>query len=233
MRPSVLLGALVCAIGCSGALASAVGCSGASTLDHGPRDTLGAYARALADGRVEEAYRLLSDDARRSLPLEAFRRILRDDPQEVRAIAARLSRPGGDTAVTATVALPDGDTLPLVWENGRWWIDGAGVDPYPQSTPQKALEAFVRAFDRKRWDVLLRFVPDARRAGLDAAKLQKAWEQTPDQRDEVARAVAAIRAALPDAQIEEVGDRATFAYGGSASARLVREHGAWKMEDFD
>ena len=34
---------------------------------------LRAYAEALGDGRADEAYALLSDDAKRSISLEAFR----------------------------------------------------------------------------------------------------------------------------------------------------------------
>ena len=49
------------------------------------------------------------------------------------------------------------------------------------------------------------------------------------------RITAALRAALSNAstQFEEVGDRATMAYGSGGTVQLVREHGAWKIEDFD
>ncbi|HMY21812.1 MAG TPA: hypothetical protein PKA58_36060 [Polyangium sp.] len=36
----------------------------------GPSDTLRAYAQALREGRVDDAYRLLSDDAKRSMSLQ-------------------------------------------------------------------------------------------------------------------------------------------------------------------
>ena len=32
------------------------------------------------------------------------------------------------------------------------------------------------AIERKRWDVLLRFIPDARRDGIDVEKIKAAWE---------------------------------------------------------
>ena len=89
----------------------------------------------------------------------------------------------------------------------------------------------MRAFDRKRYDILLRFVPDAHLEGLDAGKLRTAWEGP--QQEEMQRIVAALKAALPTAQIEETGDRATLAYGSAGTVQLVREHGAWKIEDFD
>jgi uncharacterized membrane protein len=78
--------------------------------------------------------------------------------------------------------------------------------------------------------VVIRYVPDSHREGLDAAKLQAAWEGT--ERDEIQQVVAALKQALPAATIEETGERATMAYG-AGSMQLVREHGLWKIENFD
>ena len=89
---------------------------------------------------------------------------------------------------------------------------------------------FIRALDRKRYDVILRYVPDAHKEGLDAAKLKAAWEG--HDKEEMEQVVAASKAALPTASIEEVGDSAQMPYG-SGTMRLVREHGLWKIEDFD
>jgi hypothetical protein len=41
---------------------------------------LHAYARALDEGRAVDAYKQLSDEARRGISLEAFRRMVTDDP---------------------------------------------------------------------------------------------------------------------------------------------------------
>ena len=40
-----------------------------------PESVLHAYARALEEGRADDAYRMLSDEARRGLSPEAFRRM--------------------------------------------------------------------------------------------------------------------------------------------------------------
>jgi hypothetical protein len=204
----------------------------ASTMQQGPSDTLRAYSRALEEGRADDAYKLLSDEARRSISLEAFRRMVKENPDEVRDIARALARPSSDPVVTATVSSPNGETLLLVYEGGKWQIDGSAIDLYAQTTPRQAIEAFLRAFDQKRWDVLVRFVPEAHLDGIDAAKLQAAW-QTKEQAEEMQRITSAIRAALPTAAIEETGDRATMAYGAGGTVQLVREHGSWKIEDFD
>lgn len=137
-----------------------------SAVQQGPSEALRAYAQALEQGRVDDAYRLLSDEAKRSMSLEAFRRAVRENPQDVIEIARAIARPTGDPIVTATVTVPSGEELVLIYEGNRWRIDGAAVDLYGQATPRQALLGFLRAFDRKRYDVVLRYVPDAEKEGL-------------------------------------------------------------------
>jgi hypothetical protein len=141
-------------------------CGAGNGVQQGPSDTLRAYARALEQGRVDDAYRLLSDEAKRSMSLEAFRRAVRENPQDVLEIARAIARPASDPVVTATVTVPNGEELLLVYEGGQWRIDAAAVDLYGQATPRQALLGFLRAFERKRYDVVLRYVPDAEKEGL-------------------------------------------------------------------
>jgi hypothetical protein len=68
--------------------------------------------------------------------------------------------------VTATVTMPNGEELLLVFEGGRWRLDAAAVDLYGQATPRQALVGFLRAFERRRYDVIMRYVPDAEKEGL-------------------------------------------------------------------
>ena len=72
--------------------------------------------------------------------------------------------------VTASVILPNGDELLLVFEGGKWRLDAAAVDLYGQATPRQALIGFLRAFERKRYDVILRYVPDAEKEGLSPSE---------------------------------------------------------------
>jgi len=209
-----------------------MGCQGAVAMQQGPSDTLRAYARALEEGRSDDAYALLSDEARRNVSREAFRRMVRESPNDVQEIARALARPSSDPQITATLVSPQGDSLVLVFEGGAWKIDASALDFYAQTTPRKAIESFVRAYERKRYDVLLRFVPEAHREHLDATSLEQAWS-TKEQSEEMDRITLALRAALPTATIEEHGDRASMAYGTGGLVQLVREHGVWKIEDFD
>jgi hypothetical protein len=221
------------------------GCSGATQGSQGPADALHLYANALDEGRADDAYLLLSNDAKRSVSLEAFRRMVKENPDDVHDIARALARSGSAPVVTATVTAPGGDKLALLYENGRWTVDGTGIDRYGQATPRQALVGFLRAFERGRYDVLMRFVPDSERegradvmwgdgdgaasGGLTADKLKKAW--TGDQKEYISGIVQAIRSALPTARIEQTEDRAAMPYGAGGTVLFLRENGLWKIED--
>lgn len=211
------------------ALASTA-CGGAQRPDGDPQSVLKAYARALEEGRAEDAYRMLSDEARRGISLEAFRRLLKDSPDEVKEIGRALARPTAPPVVTATVTSPSGQELHLVLESGAWRVEATAIDLYAQDTPRHAVQGFVRALERKRYDVILRYVPDAHKEGLDPAKLKAAWEG--HDKEEMDQVLSALKQALPTATIEETGERATLPYG-AGTLQLVRERGLWKIEDFD
>jgi hypothetical protein len=218
----IAIGAVICLLG--------LGCS-TSQPARDPSQTLTAYADALDGGRVEEAYSLLSDEAKKSITFDAFARMVRENPEEMRDLARALRRPAGPPLVTATVTAPSGEALVLVYEAGQWRVDGSAIDLYSQASPKAALTSFVRAFHSQRYDVLLRFVPERSRAqGLDLPKLERAWRG--EQREDITRIVQALEAALPTAKIELIGDRATMAYGAGGTVELLREGGVWKIEEF-
>ncbi len=211
-----------------GSVALLSGCYGSRAED--PQSVLRSYSHALDEGRAEDAYRMLSDEARRGISLEAFRRTVRENPEEVRELARALARPSAAPVVTATITSSNGHELELVLEGGKWRVEAAAIDLYPQDTPRHAVQGFMRAIERKRYDVVFKFVPDAHREGLDAAKLKTAWEG--HDKEEIERVVSSLKQALPTATIEETGDRATMPHG-AGSIQLVRERGLWKIEDFD
>jgi hypothetical protein len=210
------------------ACAALAGC--AAQQAHDPESVLRGYARALEEGRADDAYRVLSDEARRGISLEAFRRMVKDDPEGVKEIARALERPTAPPVVTATVTSPGGQELNLVLEDGRWRVDASTIDLYAQDTPRHAIQGFVRAVEHKRYDIVMRYVPDEHKEGLDPSKLQSAWEG--HEKQEIEQVVAGLKQALPSSTIEETGERATMPYG-AGSMQLVREHGLWKIENFD
>ncbi len=194
-----------------------------------PQDTLAAYAAALRAGQSREAYDLLSVEAKKDIPYESFQRIVRENPSELLDIGRALAQPAAPPRVTALVRAPNGESLLLVLEDGAWRVEGAAIDLYGQATPDAALHSFVRAFKNRRYDVLLRFVPEAEREGLGAAELKRAWEG--EDRTELESLVGAVETSLTSANLEVTGDRATMAFGTGGTVELVREAGLWKVED--
>lgn len=209
-------------------VAASFGCSSPAATS--PRGAVDAYTAALERGQTREAYDLLSAEARREISFQDFEKLLAENPNEVRALVERLRRPTSPALVTAEVTAENGETLRLVYEDGAWRIDESAIDPYGQKEPRQALRAFVRAFDAKRWDVLLRFVPDADREGMTAEILKTAWEG--EQKQEMTQVVEGLRRALPQGKLELLGERATMSYGTAGVVELVLERGAWKIEDF-
>ncbi len=195
-----------------------------------PQSVLRAYARALEERRPDDAYRMLSEEARRGTSLEAFRGMVRDNPEEVREIAKALQRPTATPVVTATITTSNGQELQLALENGTWRVEASAVDLYAQDTPRHTLQGFLRAVVRRRYDAVLKFVPDSHKDGLTPTKLRTAWEGP--EKEEIEQVVSSLKLALPTASIEETGERATMTYG-AGTMQLVRERGLWKIEDFD
>ncbi len=206
-----------------------VGCPGLSA-GATPEGTVAALASALRDGRVEEAYSLMSEGYRRRVSLEEFRRFFRDYPTEVRETARTLSQRRGRAEQEAVVEYGEGETLRLVRESGDWRIASDVVDFYDQSTPRAALRSFVRAMERRRYDVVLRLIPEADREGMTEERMRGTWEG--EGREEVERLLAHLRASFEN-PIEEVGDRATMSYGDRFRVQFVREDGVWRIEDPD
>lgn len=210
-----------------GALVGATGCSGSSAT---PDTTVRAFSEALRANRPRDAYDLLSEDYRQRTTFEEFEAYLTDHPDEARDIATLLTRIDGDAEVSAIVRYADGQELALVQEDGVWRITGNPANLYDQTTPRAAVRSFVRAMERRRYDIVLRLVPNASREGMDEARLRESFEG--EGREEIERLLASLRANL-DNPIEEVGDRATMSYGEGAAVQLVLEDGLWKIEDPD
>lgn len=195
-----------------------------------PDSAIDGYSEAIAEERYEDAYKMLSTESRGQISLKAFRALIENNPDEVRALLETLKQQKAPPRVTAKVTAKDGTELLLIYENGAWRIDEAAVDLYAQGEPQQALRSFVRAYDDERYDILLNFVPDAQREGLSEKQLRKAWQG--EQRAEVESIVEGLRTHTENASIEVVGERATMSYGAGGVVELLRENGSWKIEDF-
>jgi len=195
-----------------------------------PQHAVDAYADAVREKRYDDAYALLSRDARREISRAEFQRRIEQDPEETAVLLGGLGASAEEATVRAVITGKNGETLELVYEGDAWRIEERAIDLYGQRTPRDALSSFVRAYDAERWDVLLRFVPDSEREGMDEKVLRDAWRG--EQKAEIAAIVEGLRASLVAAPIEELGGRASMTYAGGGTVELVLERGLWKIQDF-
>lgn len=194
-----------------------------------PTKTAREFAALLDAGHYDAAWAMLSEESRAKLDRSELERRMASNPEERRLIVAQLSREVAEERAEARYLLDDGREVRLVLEDGRWKLDGAILDVYSQATPRLAIASFVRAVENKRYDVLLRFVPRAYRTpDLTAEVLQRSFEV--EMRDEIAAIVDVLRESANE-PIEENGDRARLSLGPGDAVLLVREDGAWKIED--
>jgi hypothetical protein len=216
MRRFVLAGVLVL-LGCGSAIP-------------GPRDTLNGYVDAAARGDCAAAYAFMSEEYRAETTQADYCEAMRDNPDEFREAVDALQQTSGDPEVVARLRYGLGDEISFVIEDGEWRIDSPVLEFYRQNTPREALRSFVRAMERRRYDVILQFVPSEYRDRMSADGLRELWEG--EKRDEIQQLLENLRASLDEA-IEETGDRATMQYMDRYTCRFLREDGLWRIEDPD
>ncbi len=207
----------------------ATGCGAPSSAK--PLGAVDAYAAALRASDFNAAYDLMSTKYRREHSREDFVKMMKGSPEDARETAARLTSPKRSVEVEARFVYDDlRDELPMVMEDGAWKIGSDPLDFYPQDTPAHTLRSFVRAFERKRYDVVLRFVPGKWRDEMTEAKLKEQFEG--DRHEEVAQMMRLITANI-DNPIDVQGDEARMPYGDRFEVKFVREDGLWKISDPD
>jgi hypothetical protein len=196
----------------------------------GPSDTLDEYARKLKRRDYGQAYELMSSSFRSKVSREDYVRMMRDNPREVDETADRLRGKKGSLEVSAEFEYGLGDRMMLVQEGGSWRIASNPLGFYDQSTPRNALRSFLRAYHLERWDVMLRFVPNAYREKMDAMKMKAQF--TGPSREQMETLMSLLEANV-DEPIVEKGNDARMSYGERFWVQFVREDSAWKLKDLD
>jgi hypothetical protein len=195
-----------------------------------PEKVLKEYAAALKKGDHDRAYALMSAKFRETHTREDFDRLLREHKIEVDQAADQLKTQPKKVMLEARIDYGEGETLKLVKDKGSWHIAQNPVDFYGQRTPAEALRSFVRAIERHRYDVVMRFVPNKWAEVMTVEKLRDQWEG--GKKDEVKGLLKNLKANL-SAAIHVAGNTATMPYGDRFEVRFIREDGVWKIEDPD
>ena len=205
-----------------------VGC--ASSPARSPSRVALQYASALEKGDAERAWELLGPEARQNISRSQFEKLVRERSPEVLEFAELLRRGASDAQVQAELQMQDGSSVPMTFSGEHWRLGPGAIEFYDLSTPRSALTAFLRAYRRDRFDVMLRLVPDDKKGDLNPDTLKAAW--TGAGKLEMDALVAALERSLPTTPIKDMGERASMSYGAGASVQMIYERGDWKIEDF-
>lgn len=204
------------------------GCGGSSRA---PYRAVTDYAAALEAGAWDRAYDLMSEGYRRTHARADYVRMMQANPDDARETARRLRRTATELDLSASVELGPGESVALSAHSGQWRLVDDPSDLYSQRTPRDCLRAFVRAWQRKRWDVMLKLIPDKWLGDMNAKTLQADFE------GEHAAERKALMERLLDqlaAPIESIdASHAILRYGDRYQVDFVREQGLWKIGDPD
>ena len=192
-----------------------------------PSAVLSAYRDALKNKRFGKAYDLMSKQFRAEYSRKEYVRIMRANPSEVAYTVEQIDPTNQTTEIGAELRFGLGERLRLVWQNG-WQIASDPIAFYSQDTPRDALRSFVRAYQLKRWKIMLRFVPKAYRSKMTVQDVQKQF--VGQGRAEITGMMVTLAENI-DQPIEEQGAEARMTYGNQHEVRFSREKGVWVIQD--
>ena len=211
-------------------LATLVGSSGCPERTTKPHDTLRAYVLALRQGDHQRAYGLLSAELRRRCTVDQFVANVRQlGSKSLRKLEPLLRNPK-KMSYRAELELTEHDKFVLIKENGMWRIATDPLNFYGQNTPRQALLSFVRALERKRYRILLRFVPNKYRHTMTVSDIKRMY--TGDNLPKTKILLRNLKANLTN-KIEVKNGQAIMLYGENHQLRMIKEGGVWKIQDFE
>jgi len=155
--------------------------------------------------------------------------MLKDNHAEIDQTADRLAVEEGTVAVQAEFPYGYGEKVLLRKEGGHWRLASNPLSFYSQLTPRDTVRSFVRAYTLKRWDIMLRFVPEDYRKRMTVEMVQKQFDGP--RKDAMKKMVESVRENLnAPTSTSQAGNVARLRYAEMYEVELVREQGLWKIK---
>jgi hypothetical protein len=186
-------------------LALAAGCA----TTKGPTNIAEAYAKALEENRLAEAYSLTT-----GLP-EGEAGFL----ERYADVAARRERAA---AVRASVDTMEARAPALILERreASWRI----VETRPNDEAKAALTRFLNAVEAKDWEKAWRLLSSPLRSRYTPDRFREDYQREPLARERLRRARLSLKG-----NVKVTGNEATFPLGADRSVRLVMEEGEYRV----
>lgn len=175
---------------------------------------MSAYARALREGRVDDAYALTSASYKAQVTPAAFR---------ARYADAQV-RDARSTELDAAQLVAGAGSLALAREGDRWAVSGDGVSASDDDRARAALEAFVAAVERRDFDAAYALLSERWRARYSPERFKADFEAESGAPERLSRAKAAAK--TPP---QHAGNEVLFAIGEGRAVRLVREGDGYRV----
>lgn len=196
-----------------------MGCGRSGAPANHPRSALRAYVAAVEANRPKAAYGFLSAKVHKRLSFRAFSRRWRKNYREIRAQAramrAALTK---RKAYQVQARVRRGKRrVVLELEKGQWRIAGGVDSGFAPQTPQEAILALVRAVESRNFAAFLKLLSAPRRRALLR---------------QIGLRIEKLKANL-DREVQVNGDIARLQYDPKYWIQLVRENGAWRVDDFE
>jgi len=197
------------------ALVLLAGCARPRVPD--PKDTVSAYAAALADGDARRVHALLSERSRQTLRRADVQRMISDAKGELAERARAFADPSAIVRATAEVRYADGEAAVLDLEDGEFRVASSYGLPAVARSPEQALEQLRVALARRSYSGLVRVLSPRVRSALESDLRSLV--------DGLSR---------PDGiEVQVSGDSASVQIQGGHHVKLRRDAGIWRVEDFD
>ncbi|ATB48121.1 hypothetical protein [Corallococcus macrosporus] len=190
-------------------LAACVFLTGCATTSREPTSVAEAYARALEEGRVQEAYALTAggpDDEVAFLERYA-------DPEARSARAA-------DVRVGASLLEARAPSLTVAQTPEGWRV----VEARPADVPRAALRRFIDNVEGREWKAAWGQLAGPLRARYTPERLREDFEREPLAKERLRRAKLAL-----NTHVRVGAGEAVFPLGDERAVRLVLEDGEYRI----
>lgn len=195
-----------------------------------PEEVLIHFAEAIEDKDYKLAYELMDEEYKGRVSYKEFTKEIEENHEEIKSFVKLLKYPPEVVEKYIIIKYGTGDELRLVLEDNQWKVDSNIINFYDQSSPKKAIYSFIKAIKNRRYDILLRFIPNEQKENITPEVLKDKWYK--EEKEEIDQFITRF-IANREVSVEIYDRRATIRYYKNHEVHLIFEDGVWKIESWN